>query len=221
MNRPIFIIVIGYIIGIIWGLYLQTSIVPFYFLLLIIYIIIKLPYHKKKFRIFSIKRYFRYIKLIFKLNIILTIIISSFISNIIIKYKNSKYDNLYKGIENLEVIGVVVGNKIEKEYYNRYKIKVINGKFKNTYLYINSKEELEYGDKINVNGEFIEPSKARNYKGFDYKEYLKTLKIYGTIKVKNIRVLEKGKANVLMQISNKTFLKIKTKMRENMDKNQK
>ena len=209
MNRPIFIIVIGYIIGIIWGLYLQTSIVPFYFLLLIIYIIIKLPYHKKKFRIFSIKRYFRYIKLIFKLNIILTIIISSFISNIIIKYKNSKYDNLYKGIENLEVIGIVVGNKIEKEYYNRYKIKVINGKFKNTYLYINSKEELEYGDKINVNGEFIEPSKARNYKGFDYKEYLKTLKIYGTIKVKNIRVLEKGKANVLMQISNKTFLKIK------------
>ena len=82
MNRPIFIIVIGYIIGIIWGLYLQISIVPFYFLLLIIYIIIKLPYHKKKFRIFSIKRYFRYIKLIFKLNIIITIIISSFISNI-------------------------------------------------------------------------------------------------------------------------------------------
>ena len=38
---------------------------------------------------------------------------------------------------------------------------------------------------------------------------MKTLKIYGTIKVKNIRVLEKGKANVLMQISNKTFLKIK------------
>ena len=113
MNRPIFIIVIGYIIGIIWGLYLQRSIVPFYFILLMIYIIIKLPYRKKKFKIFSIKRYFRYIKLIFKLNIILTIIISSLISNIIIKYKNSKYDNLYKGIENLEVTGIVVSNKVE------------------------------------------------------------------------------------------------------------
>ena len=209
MNRPIFIIVIGYIIGIIWGLYLQRSIVPFYFILLMIYIIIKLPYRKKKFKIFSIKRYFRYIKLIFKLNIILTIIISSLISNIIIKYKNSKYDNLYKGIENLEVTGIVVSNKVEKEYYNRYKIKVLDGKFKNTYLYINSKEELEYGDKIDVNGEFIEPSKARNYKGFDYKEYLKTLKIYGTIKVKNIKVLEKNKANIVMQISNRVFLKIK------------
>ncbi len=209
MNRPIFIIVIGYIIGIIWGLYLQTSIVPFYFLLLIIYIIIKLPYHKKKFKIFSIKRYFRYIKLIFKLNIILTIIISSLISNIIIKYNESKYENLYKNIENLKVTGIVVSNKIEKEYYNRYKIKVIEGKFKNTYLYINSKEELIYGDKVDINGEFIEPSKARNYKGFDYKEYLKTLKIYGTIKVKNIKVLEKNKANILMQISNKIFEKIK------------
>ena len=98
-------------------------------------------------------------------------------------YKKLKYlyDNLYKGIENLEVTGIVVSNKVEKEYYNRYKIKVLDGKFKNTYLYINSKEELEYGDNIDVNGEFIEPSKARNYKGFDYKEYLKTLKIYGTI----------------------------------------
>ena len=35
-----------------------------------------------------------------------------------------------------------------------------------------SKEELEYGEKIDINGEFIEPSKARNYKGFDYSEYL-------------------------------------------------
>ncbi len=209
MNRPIFIIVIGYIIGIIWGLYLQISIVHFYFFLLTIYIIIKLPYHKKKFRIFSIKRYFRYIKLIFKLNIIFTIIISSLISNIIIRYKDNKYDNLYKGIEGLETTGIVVSNKIEKEYYNRYKIKVIEGKFKNTYLYINSKEELEYGDKIDVNGEFIEPSKARNYKGFDYKKYLKTLKIYGTIKVKNIKVLEKNRASILMQISNRVFIKIK------------
>ena len=209
MNRPIFIIVIGYIIGIIWGLYLRISIVPFYFLLLIIYIIIKLPYHKKKFRIFSIKRYFRYIKIIFKLNIIFTIIISSFISNIIIKYYECKYENLYKGIENLEVVGIVVSNKVEKKYYNRYKINVIEEKFKNTYLYINSKEELEYGDKIDVNGEFIEPSKARNYKGFGYKEYLKTLKIYGTIKAEDIKVLEKNKANTIMQVSNRALIKIK------------
>ena len=152
MNRPIFIIVIGYIIGILWGLYLQLSIVPFYFLLLAIYIIIRLSYHKKKFKIFSIKRYFRYIKLIFKVDIILTIIISSFISNIIVKFSENKYENLYKGIENLEITAVVVSNKKEKEYYNRYKIKIIEGKFKNTNLYVNvsKNKELRYGNKVEI-----------------------------------------------------------------------
>ena len=211
MNRPIFIIVIGYIIGMLWGLYLRISIVPFYFFILTIYIIIKFSYHKKKFKIFSIKRYFRYIKLIFKADIILTIIISSFISNIIVKFSENKYENLYKGIENLEITAVVVSNKKEKEYYNRYKIKVTENKLKNTNLYINvgKNEELEYGDKVELQGRFIEPERARNYKGFDYKQYLKTLKIYGKVEVENIKVLEKKKANILMQVSNRIFLKIK------------
>ena len=87
--------IIGYIIGIIWGLYFKISIVPFYIILIAIYIIIRLPYQKKKFKIFSIKRYFRYIKLIFKINIIIIIIISSFISNSIIKVQNYKYDKLF------------------------------------------------------------------------------------------------------------------------------
>ncbi len=211
MNRPIFIIVIGYIIGIIWGLYLKISIVPFYFILLFIYIIIKLPYSKRKFRIFSIKRYFRYIKLIFKINIIIIIIISSLISNIIIKIYNNKYENLYSKVEDLELIAIVISNKTEKDYYNRYKIKVIKGKFKNTNLYINinKNKEVEYGDKVKLKGKFIEPKKARNYKGFDYKQYLKTLKVYGTVKVGIIDILEKNKANIFLQVSNKIFLKIK------------
>ena len=96
MNRPILVIAIGYIIGIIWGIYLKISILPFYFLLIsiYIYIIINLKYKKKKFKILSIKRYFRYIKLVFKLNIIITIIISSFISNLIIKIQENKYENM-------------------------------------------------------------------------------------------------------------------------------
>ena len=48
MNRPIFIILIGYIIGIIWGLYFKMSIVFFYAMLLISYIIINKSYKKKK-----------------------------------------------------------------------------------------------------------------------------------------------------------------------------
>lgn len=202
---------IGYIIGILWGLYLRISIVPFYFLLLVTYIIIKFPYQKKKFRMFSIKRYFRYIKIIVKFNIILTIIISSLISNIIVRFNNNKYENLYKDINDISLTAIVISNKKEEKYYNRYKIHIYEGEFKNTNLYINvsKNKKIEYGDKVTIKGAFIEPSKKRNYKGFDYKEYLKTLKIYGTVKIKDIEVLEINKANILMQTSNKIFLKIK------------
>ena len=211
MNRPILIVVIGYIIGIIWGIYFKISILPFYFLLFLIYIIIRLPYRKRKFKILSVKRYFRYIKLIFKINIIITIIISSFISNTIIKILENKYENLYHEGEVLNINAIIIGNKQEKDYYNRYKIKVASGKYKDTQLYINvaKNKELEYGDKINIQGEFKEPSKSRNYKGFNYKQYLKTLRIYGTVKTKKVKILEKNKANPIMQISNKTFFKIK------------
>jgi len=212
LNRPIFLVVIGYIIGILWGLYLKISIVPFYILIIAIYIIINLPYSKRKFKIFSIKRYFRYIKLILKINIILIIMISSFISNLIIKFQENKYQTLFKDKQELEVIAIVVSNKKEKDYYNRYKIKTIS----NEYLYINvdKKQKLEYGDKVLLKGEFQEPQTARNYKGFNYKEYLKTLKIYGTVNVSTIKLLDKNCANKLMQISNSLFLKIK----ENIEK---
>ena len=199
MNRPILVVVIGYIIGIIWGLYFKISIVPFYILLISVYIVINLPYSKKKFRIFSIKRYFRYLKLIFKINIILTIIISSLISNIIIKYQESKYENIFKDGERLELTAVVVSNKQEKEYYNRYKIKTISNE--NLYINVDKNTNLEYGDKVQVKGEFQEPQTARNYKAFNYKQYLKILKIYGTIKVSEVEILETKCANKVMQLS--------------------
>ena len=217
MNRPIFIVVIGYIIGIIWGLYLKISIVPFYIFLIVIYIIIKLPYQKKKFRIFSIKRYFRYIKLIFKINIILTLIISSFISNLIIRYQENKYENLFENNQNLEIIAIVVSNKKEENYYNRYKIKTSSNE--NLYINVDKREQLEYGDKIVIKGEFQETQIARNYKGFDYKKYLKTLKIYGTVKVSDIKIVDKNCANKLLQISNSIFLKIKDNIEKTYSQN--
>lgn len=207
MNRPILIVVIGYIIGILWGLYLKISIVPFYIFIMAIYIIIKLPYPKRKFKIFSIKRYFRYLKLIFKINIILTIIISSLISNLIVKYQETKYENAFQDGQKVELTAIVISNKQEKEYYNRYKIKTSSNE--KLYINVDKKIELEYGDKLQIKGEFQEPQTARNYKGFNYKQYLKTKKIYGTVKVSSVKIIQKKCANILMQFSNSIFLKIK------------
>ena len=209
MNRPIIIIVIGYIIGIIWGLYLKSSIVFLYIILYLIYIIIHSQYKKRKFKILFIKRYFRYIKLFFKIHIIFIIIFSSFISNTILKCTNKKYLESYHQSKEIDSIGIVTSNKKEGEYSDRYIIEIHN---KNYYLYVDKRNPLEYGDKVKIKGEYQEPQSARNEGGFDYKEYLKTLKIYGTIYVENIEIIEKNQRNPFMLLSNKIFLKIKQNM---------
>ncbi len=90
-----------------------------------------------------------------------------------------------------------------------YTIKIESGKYKGKkfYLYVkkNENNKLKYGDLIEINGEYKIPSKARNYKGFDYREYLKTKKIYGSIKLDNnsIKIIEENKLNVVLTLSNK------------------
>ena len=88
-----------------------------------------------------------------------------------------------------------------------YKIKIKSGEYKDKkfYLYTDKNKNLKYGDLIKINGEYIAPSKARNYKGFDYREYLKTKEIYGSIKVDNnkIKIIERNKLNLIFTLSNK------------------
>lgn len=200
---------IGYIIGIIWGLYLKASIVFLYIILWLIYRIIHSQYKKRKFKILSIKRYFRYIKLFFKIHILIMIIISSFISNTIVKYLNYDYLNAYQQSKEIKTTGIIISNKREGEYSDRYIVKLKNKKY---YLYVDKCNPLEYGDKVKIKGEYQEPQSARNDGGFDYKEYLKTLNIYGNIYVENIEIIEKNQGNPFMLLSNKFFLKIKQNM---------
>lgn len=43
---------------------------------------------------------------------------------------------------------------------------------------------------------------------FNYKQYLKTLKIYGTINVEKVSILEKNKINPILKILNDIHMKI-------------
>jgi len=178
----------------------------------------------KKFKIVSFKRHIKYFKLIIKFQTIITIIVSSFISYLLVQKFNYKYDNLYKNIEEVKIIAVVIDNGNEKEYKDVYKIKVelLNEslKYKNTKLILNTNKntKLEYGDKIIIKGEFEEPSIQRNYKGFDYKKYLKTQKVYGTVTANNIKVIEKECNNYIFTISNKISLKIKENIESTFSK---
>ena len=104
-QRPILIAVIGYIIGILVGLYLQKSIVPFYVLIAVIFYLYKIFSQKiytqrsQKFKLLSIKRYFRYVKLNFNSSVILILIISSTFSNSIVIFQNNNYQKIYSKLE--------------------------------------------------------------------------------------------------------------------------
>ena len=223
MKRPILIATIGYIIGIIVGLYFKINIVSFYIPLIAIYFINNF-YNKKKtnkFKLLSIKRYLRYIKIYLNSSTITVIIISSIISNTIINFQNRKYNQIYKELSSkneIKFIATIIGEKQEKQYYNKYKI-YTQYKKKNIKLYITTSKEkqLKYGDQIKISGIYKKPEIQRNYKGFDYSEYLKQLKIYGTIECKSIQVLEHNKENIIFKTSNNLSNKIINKTKEILD----
>ena len=216
MKRPILIAIIGYIIGIKVGLYLQISIVPLYILIIAIYLIYKY-YNKQKTRrlkLLSIKRYTRYIKIFLNSRVIILLTISSIISNSIVLFQNNKYQKIYDELSNkntLNLTGIIISSKEENQYYNKYKIKLIyNNQKINLYIMINKNTQLEYGDEIAFSGTYIKPEKQRNYKGYDYCQYLKQIKIYGTVKCEKIELIQSNKSNKFFQIANKVTTKIIT-----------
>lgn len=225
MKRPILVAVIGYIIGIIVGLYFKISIVLFYIPIIATYLIYKFckKQNVKKFKLLSIKRYLRYIKIYFNSKVIILLIISSIISNTIVIFQNKNYEKMYIDLssqESLNLTGIIVSKKQEKQYYNKYKLESKYNN-KNLRLYITTKKdmELEYGDKVTFSGTYTKPEVQRNYKGFDYSKYLEQLKIYGTVRCEKIKVIEKNQANKMFQISNKISNKIVTNTKKILNEN--
>ena len=238
-TRPIIPITIGYIIGIILGLYIKFSIALFYFLFLIIYFITRIilkKQNKRKLRLISFGRCIRYLKIIFTKKVILIIALSSIISNEITIYQNNKYKDLYKFSDNDNIIIIckIVSNCKEKEYKDVYKIKIetVNKsvKYKNTNLYLYVKKtkniKFKYGEIVKIEGTYKNAEQSGNYKGFDYKEYLKTLKIYGIVNLESFEFINnnKEKKNIILinnciNFSNNCFLKIKNKIESSLDKN--
>lgn len=199
-KRPILIITISYLIGILIGLYLEINI-AFFMYIIIIMISIFLAKVTKKLN---------------KKNLLILIIslITMIISNMLIFIKENRFNDLYSEInENTRFVGVVTDVQKDNEYYFNYIVKInnVNGneKFKNTNIIVkikknknknntniqnnnsennqnnqndknktNNNSELKCGDLIYGFGNFEKPSIRRNYKGFDYSQYLKTKNVY-------------------------------------------
>ncbi len=208
----ILIIMIAYILGIIWGLYIK-NIVPLFFIIIAIILIKKTK---------KLKNLNRYIKLLIPNKKLILILITFILSFTYICILERSFKTKYKNIqENIKIEAIIVSNVKEKEYKDVYTIKVKsineNKKYNGTHLLLsikNNNKQLEYGNKITFTGEYKEPEEQRNYGGFDYKQYLKTQKIYGLIQTNKIEKIEKAQYNKFLIYINK----LNTKITENANK---
>lgn len=142
------------------------------------------------------------------------------IGNTQVLYLKNEYSKVYKKDKSIiNEMAVVIKGPIEGEYNYKYTVKVRTGKYKNKkfIVYINKKNKklFEYGDLIRIKGEYSAPEIARNYKGFNYSQYLKTLNIYGAIKVEEAKIINKNQLYpILININN-----VREKMIDHVNKN--
>ena len=77
----------------------------------------------------------------------------------------------------------IVSNPEEKKFVNSYEGKIDGKKY---IIYIKKDKVYKCGDILSVNGKINEPQGRRNYRGFDYSLYLKSKKIFGTIRAEHV-----------------------------------
>lgn len=207
--RLILIATVGYVIGIMWELYLKISLALFFSIAIVLFI----------FYVQARKNRIRYLKVFMnKSNLkAFTIFIIFFtISVLHIKILNKNHEKIYNSLTNQKVtfVAKVVSDKKEGKYKDTYTVKIIYAISQNNKIKINNKflmriknknVKLDYGDKIAFIGEFERATSRSNYKGFSYEEYLKSIGVYGIIDVpsEEIKVIKKNSVNIISSIANK------------------
>ena len=223
-----------YIIGILIGLYLQISIAFLCFALLIILVIIYLLklsktnigsrnylYNADQKRTTLQNRHnLKFLKFYNKYIIFVCILL---IGCIYVKMLDKNYEEKYLDVsDTINIKAIVISEPEDKEYKYTYTVKVDeinkNKKYKNTKLILDiNKKNLQgnmpqYGDAIIVTGKFEKPNSARNYKGFDYKEYLKSQKIYGMVSCDKYEIISNKRINIFSNFIHSIRQNIKTNM---------
>ena len=131
--------------------------------------------------------------------LILIFIIAGVIYNIAFVFS---FDKKYPEECEINAVVEIISNKTEKEKSESYTVKVLNSnldKAKNTKIivYTSKGQNLNYGDIVQISGKFSKGDVARNYKGFDYRNYLKQSKIYGSVYSK--KIYKKGHTSSIME----------------------
>lgn len=109
------------------------------------------------------------------------------------------FEKIYPEEMEISFLCEVVKEAEEKDYNNKYVVKVIqnddlkNSKNTRLILYVKKDKKFFPGDIIRVTGSFEKGALSRNYKGFNYRRYLKQNKIYGIVFSDNLEIVSKRK----------------------------
>lgn len=113
-------------------------------------------------------------------------------------------ENKYSKISDMPIkeMVTITSDIQEKEYKKVCTAKIVKS---NKKILINIKmsqniPSIKYGDSLYIEGEFKQPEEARNYKGYNYKQYLKTKKIIGTVKLEKAKILKSSNGSFIHNI---------------------
>lgn len=158
---PIMLYCLAYVLGILWGLYTECMAL---FCLILCFLIMKQ-----------------------KWKVIVICIIVFILAGCYTRFKISMYDNKYNDGD-IIINAKIISDVIEKENTNSYILKSdSNDKF---IMYVDKEKELKYGMKIIVEGEYDLPDTSRNRGGYNYRRYLNSQNIYGSIYAEKIEITD-------------------------------
>lgn len=113
-------------------------------------------------------------------------------------------ENKYSKINDMPIkeMVTITSDIQEKEYKKVCTAKIVRN---NKKILINIKmsqdiPSIKYGDSLYIEGEFKQPEEARNYKGYNYKQYLKTKKIIGTVELEKVKILKSSNGSFIHNI---------------------
>lgn len=189
LKKTIIAVSIGYITGILWGIYVKDIFlfICFNFLLILFFIFI---YYKKYNKIF------RLLRTKIKRSTLVWFIICILIGYTKINYEEYQYQNIYN---EKEFVITVISDKDEGDYYDTYTGKIDKYNMK-VYLLVSKELKLHYGDILRVKGKLEKPRGQRNSYGFNYMQYLKSIKVVGTIKLDKVQKMNHKNKNTLIDI---------------------
>lgn len=113
-------------------------------------------------------------------------------------------ENKYSKISDMPIkeMVTIISDIQEKEYKKVCTAKIVRN---NKKILINIKmsqdiPSMKYGDSLYIEGEFKQPEEARNYKGYNYKQYLKTKKNIGTVELEKAKILKSSNGSFIHNI---------------------